>query len=287
MALIPPFFFDCVTAIGFPDSTGNVTYAATGFLFGKLHSKAQPPQPAQYVVYLVTNRHVFQGNTEATLRFNPTAASPAQTFALNLVDPNGTPLFTEHPDSEIDIVVVRINYNLLLQAKIQCAFFQEDSHILLLQQAQQNGVSEGDGVYVLGFPMGDVGKDRNYVVSRQGCLARIRDVLSGTTKHMLIDATIFPGNSGGPVTTKPESMAITGTISQTSANLIGIVAGYLPYRDIAISTQTNRPRVIFEENSGLGIVFPVDRILEVVNLDYSKLTFAATQQSTAASGGVA
>jgi hypothetical protein len=48
--------------------------------------------------------------------------------------------------------------------------------------------------------------------------------------------------------------------------LIGIIASYLPYEDVAVSQQTQRPRVIFAENSGLTNVFPVDCITETVRI---------------------
>jgi hypothetical protein len=64
----------------------------------------------------------------------------------------------------------------------------------------------------------------------------------------LIDAAVFPGNSGGPV------VARLPMYSGLVIKLIGIVHAYVPYRETAISMQTLKPRVIFEENSGLGVV---------------------------------
>src|SRR5690606_36629166 len=123
---------------------------------------------------------------------------------------------------------------------------------------------EGDGVYIIGFPMGLIGAHRNYAIVRGGCVARIRDSLAGTASTFLVDSFIFPGNSGGPVVAKPEVMSITGTQALGSAKLTGIITGYLPYRDVAVSQQTQRPRIIFEENSGLAQVLPVDRVREAV-----------------------
>jgi len=268
MALIPPFFFDCVTAIGFADDSGKINYSATGFLIGKLVTPPPPQSPIHYV-YLVTNRHVFDGSKEATLRFNPAAGNPAKEFQLSLVSQIGAPLYAQHPDSEIDIAVTSINLTVLRQQGIQYAFFSDNNHVLTLRGHSPATTSEGDAVFILGFPMGDVGKDRNYVVSRKGSIARIRDTISGSSKYFLVDATIFPGNSGSPVVTKQESMAIQGTKAIPAANLLGIVAAYLPYTDVAISAQTKRPRIVFEENSGLAIVFPVDSIMDVVNATYA------------------
>jgi len=131
-------------------------------------------------------------------------------------------------------------------------------------QMKNNHLSEGDRVYALGFPMGLVTKERQYVICRGGYIARIRDYLEDRTTDFLIDAFVFPGNSGGPVITCPTSTAIKGTPQNDKASLIGIVKAYIPYKDVAISSQTGLPRVIFEENTGLAAVESVDSILETI-----------------------
>lgn len=45
---------------------------------------------------------------------------------------------------------------------------------------------------------------------------------------------------------------------------IGIIGEYLPYQEVAISTQTGRKRVVFEENTGLSRVWSVNFIREIV-----------------------
>lgn len=118
--------------------------------------------------------------------------------------------------------------------------------------------------------MGIIGGDRNFVIVRGGSIARIRDTLQESSKDFLVDAFVFPGNSGGPAVSKPEALSITGTKSQSDAYLIGIIKSYLPYKDIAISEQTKRPRVIFEENSGLAAIQPIDFIQEAIQ-EHQKL----------------
>jgi hypothetical protein len=116
--------------------------------------------------------------------------------------------------------------------------------------------------------MGIVGGTRNVVIARDGTIARIRDTLDKQNNEYLIDSTIFPGNSGGPVISKPEVTRIKGTKSQNASYLIGIVKAYVPYREIAVTEQTKKPRIIFEENSGLTVVHPTDFIQEIIsNLD--------------------
>jgi hypothetical protein len=48
-----------------------------------------------------------------------------------------------------------------------------------------------------------------------------------------------------------------------------MVIAYRPYDDTAVSLQTKKPRVIFEENSGLAEVLPIDSIEDVI-VDWQK-----------------
>ncbi len=152
----------------------------------------------------------------------------------------------------------------LKEQRIKFNWFQSDDHVANRAKASQLGLTEGDGIFVLGFPLGLVGGERNFVIVRQGVIARIRDALGGSSKEFLADTFIFPGNSGGPVVTKPEPTAIEGTQALTAAYLIGVVKGYITYHDVAMSVQTGRPRVTFEENSGLAAIIPIDFVREVV-----------------------
>jgi S1-C subfamily serine protease len=262
VALIPPSFLDCVVAIGFPNQQG-VRYAATGFLYGRFEEPSEEGADGTYRVFLVTNRHVLQGQTAAILRFNPGPGETAREFPADL-KLGGTDLWVGHPDGAVDVGVLLLNVQLLVQENIPISLFGDDKHVLFHSDADAQRLTEGDGVFIIGFPMGQIGNERNYAIVRGGCLARIRDSLAGHASSFLVDSFIFPGNSGGPVIIKPEVVSIGGTQPLGIAKLIGIVSSYIPYQDVAVSQQTQRPRIIFEENSGLAQVIPVDRVREAV-----------------------
>jgi S1-C subfamily serine protease len=272
-AFIPPFFLDCVVAIGKDTGGGRKQWVASGFLYGELLE--QLPQPVEqapqtgkkYQVYVVTNRHVIQGTNLIYLRFNPEAAEPAREYPIALRNPDGSFTGAVHPDPKVDVAVIPINALVLRQEGIRFSFFQSDSHVADRVKANELGITEGDGIFTLGFPLGLVGGQRNFVIVRQGSIARIRDALVGSRKEFLVDAFIFPGNSGGPVVIKPEAGAISGTKPQGAAYLIGVIRGYVPYREEAVSTQTNQTRIIFEENSGLAAVVPIDFVKETIQED--------------------
>ena len=295
--LIPPFYFDCVVAIGrrplavnkTSDGTiqvrrGSFKPVASGFLYGDFVKKLDETQN-EYHVYLVTNRHVVDGIERSerkqievlskklsiknaptiSLRFNPKDNKPARDdFSIPLRKPNGTKTWFQHKEG--DVAIIPINVRLLRQEGIQFSYFQSDNHVADTERAIELGIMEGDGVYTLGFPLGLVGGDRNFVIARQGSISRIRDFLAGASKEFLVDVFVFPGNSGGPVIIRPEFTKIKGTQRQSVGYLIGLVRGFIAYRDVAVSRRSGRERIVFEENLGLAAVIPIDFVKELVQL---------------------
>ena len=51
------------------------------------------------------------------------------------------------------------------------------------------------------------------------------------------------------------------------AKLLGVLSAYIPYRDVLISQQTQETKMV---QTGLTIVYLVDRIKEVVLLDWNR-----------------
>lgn len=263
MALIPPDFLDNVVALGIKRKDGTVKYSATGFLYGYPTGLTDENGEETYRLFLVTNRHVFQRITERSgelyARFNKLKGTGSSIYTIP-----ADSRWTAHPDSANDVAVLNINAQRLIGDNIEPRFFTNDSPTFTREQALTAGVSEGDGVFILGFPLGEAGTEQNYPIVRHGILARVKDWLKGNAHTFLIDAFIFPGNSGGPVFLKPEFTVIEGTKPNKICRLIGMVSSYLPYREVAVSTQTQQVRMIFEENSGLGRVVPLDVIQETI-----------------------
>ena len=266
MALIPPFFLDAVVAIGAQNEKGELIWIGTGFIIGRQIAD----QPDRYHTYLVTNKHVVRDQKIVFLRFNPQSNEKAKDYPSPVIDAQNNPLWTGHPSDEIDVAVIQINFEILRSDQMKCSFFQSDKHVLNKTQLINSGLSEGDFIYVLGFPMNLVDPERKYVIARHGIIARIKNYYEGFSKDFLIDSFVFPGNSGGPVINKPEIVAIQNTKGLATSNLIGMVQSYIPYRDMAVSAQTKEPRIMFVENSGLASVIPTDFILETIEIAHSK-----------------
>lgn len=278
MALIPPFFLNCVVAIGVMSDNQSMSWIGTGFLYGRF-LEINDEGINNYNVFLISNKHVLEAQKRIFVKFNPLADEPSKDFDIELIDNDGNKLWYGHPDPDIDVGAIRIIPGFLREQQIDFNFFQSDLHIATIRDMKNAQVSEGDSIFVLGFPMGIVSSQRQHVICRKGCISRVRDALEGRSKEFLIDASVFPGNSGGPVINSPDMNCINGTKAIQKSDLIGIVKSYISFQDIAISQQTKRPRIIFEENSGLASVVPVDFIMETVEICFNETTALQIEES--------
>jgi S1-C subfamily serine protease len=290
-ALIPPFFTFCVVAIGGRISetqNGKVISSkwvatGTGFFFGQLIKPDPELAKRQYAVYLVTAKHVLDGwkaqqaagaakgqiVSDLMVRVNPVDVT-AQATDIAIAEFKDTGVDWTHNPAGKDVSVVSVDIEVLRKKAFGVMFFPADEMAADVAKLRDLKVEAGDGAFVLGFPMGLVEEWRNAVIVRGGVIARIEDMLISRSDIFLIDAFVFPGNSGGPVVLRPEITAVNGTAAQTRSYLIGMVVSYQPYIDLAISQQTQRPRVQFEENSGLASVLPIDYIAGAIGADQKK-----------------
>lgn len=271
MSLIPPSYLNSVVSIEIEniDSKGvaQKSSIATGFLVGRPTGESNE-MGVLYRLFIVTNRHVYQNPKtkeflrEVFFRFN-TLDNKSHYFKVSLLKADGSPLWLMHKDEKFDLAVLPINAKAINDAKINYYFF-EGGNIFYAKDFATKNISTGDGLFVLGFPMRISGKARNFVIVRQGIIARVdEEVLEDG--FFYIDASAYPGNSGGPVIHKPEVVAITGTQSNSSAGLIGVISSGETYSDIAVSQQTGEPRIIFTEQTGLVRVVPSELIFEIID----------------------
>lgn len=266
-ARIPPSWLNAVVAIGRTESGARTWITeASGFFYGSLVQDDPDPAKRLYEIYLITNRHVIANHAQIEIRLNPKKLSDqGATFPIPMIEP-GThrPTWFTHQDANVDVAGTRVNWQLLQDRGIDVQFFRSDADAADTAKMKDIGVSAGDGIFVVGFPMNLAGAQRNYAIVRPGAIARVTDLIESAATMLMIDSHVFPGNSGGPVILEPSAIAITGTNNNHMAYLLGIARDYIPYTDFAISPQTQHLRVSFEENSGLAEVVPVDRINEAI-----------------------
>ena len=119
-------------------------------------------------------------------------------------------------------------------------------------------------IFFLSFQPGVEIKNEVAPIIRTGVISRI-----DKDKTFYIDGAAFPGNSGSPVFLKPSPIifkeeGISLGINKLGGKFIGIIGAYVPYSEYAISLQTGNTRVVFEENTGLSLVWSVDYLKEII-----------------------
>jgi len=160
-----------------------------------------------------------------------------------------------HQDENVDIAIIPFPLDL----KKQDVMVIPDKMFLTADR-----VFELYDVYFLSYQPGIGTQEQILPVIRSGTVSLINK-----DNTFYIDGFAFPGNSGSPVFLKPslirfdEKGDITIGVDPLGGKFIGIVGEYIPYQEVAISTQTNRPRVVFEENTGLSKVWSVKFLKEI------------------------
>lgn len=263
MALLNPNHFKTLVAIGLKNKQGFVC-KATGFLVGFIAKNSKDPTKRQYYVFLVTNKHVFSGDKSyVDLRFNKKDGR-SEVFRQELFFPNNESRWKAHRNEKVDLAVLNVNPGVLKEHNIDYQFFPEEI-FSYYKNFKNIGIEVGDDVYILGFPLGISGDIQNYPCAKWGIISRMDKELISKNKAFLIDSSIFPGNSGSPVILKPTITSLAGTPAVSSAYLLGVVSGYIPYEEGLYTHQTNPPSLVSlsRENSGLSFTVPMDFVKQI------------------------
>ena len=260
MALIPPTYLNAVVSLG--TLAESFQHVGTGFLYAHPLPSRQGRTP--YRAFLVTNRHVADDITHVRFNHSKTGLTVRPVAAV------ASDAWTLHPNGADLAVTPLLKSSPLSQGR---ELLKAEMFIGDIGTSFGEGIQpvEGDGIFVIGFPLGLVGDARNYPVVRYGVIARIQDWIRRDQDTFLIDAPAFPGNSGGPVVLKPEMAAIKDTTAITHCLLVGVISEQLRSREVAVSERTGAPRVVFEEDTGLAEVVPVEFVRETAIQEISDM----------------
>ena len=266
MAKIPSAYLDFVVALGQETAPAQVNWFATATLYAEVTKREPDGRKFWYAPWLITCRHNFLREDKRTsedsllIRLNLKSGEP-KTFSITLVV-EGRQIWAGHPDESVDIAAFPLPGSALRELDVTEAFLQSDAQCWSVAQMREAELSEGDGVYVLGYPMGIMSRGLQRAVCRSGCMARIRDFYDDQSQPFLIDAQVFPGNSGGLVITCPDLTTLEGSKAITKAAAIGIVT--------SVETHWSRGRlddgtpVRVMDPAGIGGVLPMDRVVETI-----------------------
>lgn len=255
MAIIEPGHLDLIVAMGRRSAGNQVQWKGTGFSWTGWR--------APFPCHIVTCAHVLDDVPlpELVMRINPAEGGPAEELTL-------MPMVSGKPEDAVTIDEMRDVAVLDVGGCEGGLTLLDDEQLVPLERVEEGGIAEGHEIYVLGFPCGLVGEDRNTPVVRQGVVGHIQDAFRGRRDDFLASVTVFPGDSGAPVFARVRSQ--NECRSEPFLGVIGIVKEYVPYQEWAIGEQSGHGRVRFIENSGLCRVIPSDQVIAVVEAHLKK-----------------
>lgn len=246
-----------VVFIGKIDKEENIFLYATGFLVR-----------VQNICHLLTAKHVVANMKTGKLQddgmlvlFNSKDGGIASRSIENIKQRYKVN-WIFHKNAEVDVAIIPFEIDL---QKDDIKVIPDNLFLL------SDRLFELYDVFFLSYQPGIEPQRKIFPVIRSGIISIINN-----DKSFYIDASAFPGNSGSPVFLKPSPIRFDekGGVSiggdSLGGKFVGIIGEYVPYREIAISTQTGRPRVIFEENTGLSKVWSVEFINEILDSDTFK-----------------
>lgn len=162
----------------------------TGFLVTDTAPDGRPR------VVLVTANHVFEEMSGSRLQIG-FRAQVNQTWEyapadLDIRSRQGGALWTSHPERDVAVIELHVPAELAAKA-IPLAYLAGGDTFT------QDAVAPGEEFMALGYPRGLSSNAAGFPILRTGRLASYPMGSSDTSPTFLLDFSVFPGNSGGPV----------------------------------------------------------------------------------------
>ena len=254
MSLLPPDWRETVVAIGSRDRKGKFTAHSTGFLVGTKEDGSGGADE----IFLVTNRHVFDRRSSVIVRFGD------KEIEIHLKGNEGN-IWTNHKNRNVDIAVVIIPEKERRRLKLSIMYSPENE-LAPTDIMERENITVGNEVFVLGFPLGIAGVGKNFPIVRNGIIARLDEEILKSHCYY-VDVAIYGGNSGGPVISKPEPPTVN------ELYVIGVVSAFVPDRQTLYGVRNGvyEPRMDIYQNANLGVIVPIEYVLETIELLRDKI----------------
>ena len=163
----------------------------TGFLINAPTLDGQPR------TVLVTANHVLQRmpGLQARIGYRIANADGSWSYApqkVDIRDADGNPRWTEHPKRDVAAIAITAPPE-FAKAAIPKDWLAGD------ETFSTYAVGAGDQMMALGFPRGLSANPAGFPILRAGRVASFPLAPAAAFPTFLLDFTVFPGNSGGPV----------------------------------------------------------------------------------------
>jgi len=251
---VPDEVRQCVVFIGLPASLRRgqlgIRFKGTAFFVGVPSESI----PGMDYVYLVTAKHVAKSleGQSFLVRLNTKDGGSAMLMG------EGTRWWYHPTDASVDVALItfapppEFDYK-----RIQSSMFLSE------EMMRAKGIGAGDEVFITGLFAQLSGSARNLPVVRMGNIAMIPEepvpTGMGDIEAYLVEARSIGGLSGSPAFVRETTSSGMG-----SFHLLGLMHGHwdIPVKSRTVIGNTYSAGAI---NTGIAIVVPAKKILEVLN----------------------
>ncbi len=263
--------FFTTTRISIPSADNSSTSIGTGFIIDiKLNDEKN-----KSMTLLISNKHVFS-DPKARLNFNFNKknedGTPSLGNVFNFNADDFTELYTEHPESNVDLACLNVSEMNNHQKDVYFLHLKEE----MLSDFQEQELKPGLDVWFVGYPDNRFDLTNNLPLLRRGYIASIPTVDYNSQKQFIIDAQVFQGSSGSPV---------FAPIGQ-NFKLIGIVSATMIKHGQLQTIPTLQTGLGIQQILGLGIVIKSTTIIELISEVKRKYFETIKEQKTAANMGL-
>lgn len=191
----------------------------TGFLISAPGPDGKPR------TVLITANHVFEkmNLAEARIGYRVANADGSWSYSpkpLKIREKDGAALWTHHPTRDVAAIAIKAPPE-FAKAAIPVGYLAKDDTFDAYQ------VNAGNEMMALGFPRGLSANSAGFPILRSGRVASYPLGPAAAFPTFLLDFSVFPGNSGGPVFISRSQNQTTLTPVSAKAPDQGFIAGLL------------------------------------------------------------
>lgn len=248
MSLLPESFLKSIVSVELKSNSWTTTW--TAFLYWTKLKKIENWKN-HYAVFLITNRHLVRSDAPMTIRYNKIG------WGSEEITLEGTSNWIFPDNKNIDLAILQLNAKFLKEKSVDYASFTEENSILTEEDFLLR-LRVWQDIFLAWFPLGIKGIERNFPIARQGIIAR-NDTELIKNGNFYLDVNNFPGNSGGPIFSRPSPLSLDWMKALDKAMIIGVICAYQPFVKTLYDISQNPPvpMMITNENSGIAVGIPI------------------------------
>jgi S1-C subfamily serine protease len=238
------------------NNNGQVESIGTGFIVRKRLNEDRN------LLLLISNRHVLTGGVDLRITFhrrNGNNPDLGNTFTV-IIEQYADAVFS-HPNPAIDLACINISTIVSNYVNdIYYKYIDEDQFANL----EEDELDVGQNIRFIGYPDNRYDRFHNLPIMRTGITASHPKINFDGDKKFIIDAQVFPGSSGSPVIIDLSRERVNSlTIGAQDIRLLGVVTQTM-IRHNSLQP-VNLPRLGTQEVLGLGIVYNINAVKELIN----------------------